>query len=175
MKRILLLIVAISTAVIAYGYWHSITHASVNIDLSLKNADHQFLSKAEVLFMDADGKVLARGVRDEAYDFVHLIHPEAGDCHEVAKAASAKDSGKLWQQCFGKQSVWIPTWIKEARQVQVVHKNCLSANIPFVLSKYNSEWLLWWVPLPHVGGKPYSNFRSSIMLEEKDCIERYVQ
>lgn len=44
-------------------YWHLITHSSVNIDLSLKNEDQQ-LSKAEVLFMNSDGNVLAGGIRD---------------------------------------------------------------------------------------------------------------
>ncbi|MCU7835441.1 MAG: hypothetical protein KZQ83_09310 [gamma proteobacterium symbiont of Taylorina sp.] len=45
--------------------------------------------------------------------------------------------------------------------------------IPITISEYNSvsEWLLWWVPLPHIGGKPYSYFRASIDLEQYDCFK----
>jgi hypothetical protein len=163
--------VLIPIIVLAYGYWHSITHGSALIDLTFEGEDQKLLSKAEVLFMDADGNVLATGVRDEKHNYIHLIHPAVGDCHEAVKGVSSKASRKLWQECFKEQSVWIPEWIKRVRQAQVKHESCLSKKVPVVISHYNSEWLLWWVPLPHVGGIPYSYFRSSIVLEKNDCIK----
>jgi hypothetical protein len=169
----LILFFVIPGMVLGYGYWHSVTHGSAYIDLSFETSDKikkDILSKAEVFFIDSDGKILAKGIRDEEHNYVHLIHPEAGDCHEVAKGPSSKESRRLWQECFKKQSVWIPTWIKNVRQVQINHKSCSSKKIPVVISEHNTEWLLWWVPLPHVGGKPYSYFRLSIVVEENDCL-----
>lgn len=174
MKQILIVIVAISVIVLAYGYWHSLTHGSAYIDLTFETSDgakKDVLSKAKILFMDSDGNMLAKGIRDQEHNYIHLIHPKIGACHEVAKVATSKKSRELWQECFEKQSIWIPTWINNIRQARVIHNDCSSKIIPVVVSGHNTEWLLWWIPLPHVGGKPYSYFRSSIVVKENDCIK----
>jgi len=158
--------------VLGYGYWHSSTHGSAYIDLTMKSSNgtgKEDLANAEILFLDSDDNFLAKGIRDEKHTFVHLIHPTVGNCQEVAKTPSSVESRQLWQECFAKQSVWIPKWINNVSQVQIKHKNCLSGKIPAVPSKHNSEWLLWWIPLPHVGGKPYSFFRLNIIIEDTDC------
>ena len=85
--------------VLAYGYWHSITHGSANITLKLGSED-QSLSKAEVIFMDSKGAVLASGIVDDRFDFVNLIHPEVGNCQKFAKGPSSKETRKLWQKCL---------------------------------------------------------------------------
>ena len=178
MKKTLKTIVIISGAaftVLAYGYWHSLTHGSAYIDLVFETPDTEkkdLLSKAEVLFLDADGNILAKGLRDEEYNFIHLIHPIVGDCHEIEKgAAYSSESKKSWHECFEKQSTWIPTWINDVSQVQIKHSNCSSKPLPIAISAHNSEWFLWWVPHPHIGGKPYTYFRSSIVVTEKDCVK----
>lgn len=168
MKQVFIFIIVISSLVLAFGYWHSITHASANINLK-STFKTGTLSKAEVLFMDSNENILARGVTDEKHHHVYLIHPEVGSCHDFSKSPSTKKSRQLWQHCFKEQSVWIPTWIKNVRQVQVKHKNCLSKKLPITISEYNTEWLLWWVPLPHVGGLPYTYYRGRIVLEQNDC------
>lgn len=170
MKQLLISVIIISGIILGYGYWHSITHATTHIDLKFDMEKRQ-LSKAEVFFMDLNANVLARGVRDEKYNHVYLIHPEVGNCNQLSKGPSNNETRKLWLECFEIRSIWIPTWIKKVRQVQVKHENCLSKKIPIIISEYNSEWLLWWVPLPHVGGIPYSYFRARIVIDERDCIE----
>ena len=167
-----MLTIIISGIVLVYGYWHSITHGSAHIDLFMKSSDKEkqiTLSMAEVLFMDPGGIVLARGISDEKNNYIHLIHPKVGDCHDLIKEVSHSESRKLWQECFRKQSTWIMTWIREVRQVEVRHRSCPSIHIPIVISEHNSEWPLWWIPLPHVGGLPYSYFRARIVIDDKYC------
>ena len=172
--RVIAAIAIIAFVVLAYGYWHSLTHGSAYIDLRLETSDtakKDLLSKARVLFMGGDGDILAQGVRDEEYDFIHLVHPTAGDCHKFEQnAAHSGEAKKSWRECFSNQSVWIPTWMNAVSQVQVIHRDCSTKPLPIVISASNNEWLLWWVPHPHIGGKPYTYFRSSILVTEKDCI-----
>ena len=163
----------ISGVVLTYGYWHSVTYGSANIDLSYKVSDIKkmgLLPLAKVIFLDAEGKTLAEGVSDEKFGYVQLINPDGINCNAISKPYS-KEGKRLWKECFNKQAIWIPKWIKRVSQVQVKHKNCESKNIPVIISEYNTEWLLWWVPLPHVGGSPYSYFTASIIVEENNCIE----
>ncbi len=173
MKKLLILGVIISGIILTYGYWHSVTHGSVNIDLAYKASNIkklELLPLAEVAFMNGTGKILAKGISDEKSGYIQLISPDNINCNKIIKPYS-KEGRKLWKDCFNKQAVWIPKWINHVSQVKVKHKNCISKNIPVVISEHNTEWFLWWVPLPHVGGIPYSYFRASIIIEENDCIE----
>lgn len=169
MKQLFFLIIVISTVTLAFGYWHSITHGSANIDLR-STFGEQALSKADVFFMDANDEILAKGIKADKYNHIYLIHPEVGNCHDFSNSPSTKKSRQLWQDCFQAQSTWIPTWIKNVHQIQIKHKNCFSKKLPITISEYNTEWVLWWVPLPHIGGLPYTYFRVRIVLNQKDCI-----
>ena len=94
--RKMLIIVAIIGCILGYGYWHSSTHASFYIQLNFTevNKEPKTIPKAQIIFMDSEGRVLAHGISDEQYNFVHLIHPEVGDCHEVEKLASSSKKAK---------------------------------------------------------------------------------
>lgn len=177
MKQTFLTIFTIAVLVLAYGYWHSMTHGIAYIVLTLKADDNKIqvvingsLENAEVFFMDKDGIVLAKGVNTDR-NYLHLIHPEVGDCHEIVKPVSNSETRSLWQECLQKQSTWIPKWIRNVSEVQVKHKTCSTKNLPVEVKEHNSEWPLWWVPLPHVGGTPYSYFRADIVVSEEDCIK----
>ena len=65
--RKMLIIVAIIGCILGYGYWHSSTHASFNIQLNFKNVNKEpkTIPKAEIIFMDSEGRVLAHGISDE--------------------------------------------------------------------------------------------------------------
>jgi hypothetical protein len=105
---------------------------------------------------------------DKNYETVHLINSDGKNCNNIIKPYS-KEGNKRWRKCFNNQATWIPKWITRVSQVQVKHEKCQSKIIPVVVLEHNSEWLLWWVPLPHVGGTPYSYFRIDITIEEKYC------
>jgi len=161
-------------SILVYGYWHSVTHASFYVDLQFIKDDSQkpqTMPQAEVLFLDATGRALAKGISDAQYRFIHLIHPEVGDCHEIEMPAfSSKEARKSWQECFEHVATWIPEWAGKVRRVDLKAKDCTIKNMPVAVSKYNSDWYLWWVPLPHVGGKPYTHYSLSIAVEEKNCL-----
>jgi len=111
--RKMVIIVAIIGCILGYGYWHSSTHASFHIQLNFKDVNKELktIPKAEMIFMDSEGRVLAHGISDEQYNYVHLIHPEVGDCHEVERlASSSKEAKESWQECFEQLSTWIAKW-----------------------------------------------------------------
>lgn len=171
--RKMLIIVAVIGCILGYGYWHSSTHASFHIQLNFKDdtmGKPKIIPKAEITFLDSEGRVLANGIGDEQYNYVHLIHPEVGDCHEIEKLAStSKEARESWQECFEHLSTWIPQWASKVRQIDLRAQGCIMKNISVTVSKHNSDWLLWWVPHPHIGGKPYSYYSSSITIEKNNC------
>ncbi len=162
--KILLLILVIPCLVLGYGYWHASTHGSVYITLYFEKSidqKHELLSKAELSFIDINGQILAKGISDKTYNFVHLIHPKLGDCHESTLG---------WLPCYKQVVTWIPRWVNQVTQVQIRHSDCKTDNLPITITKNNGEWLYWWVPLPHVGGKPTTYYSSTIRLKPSNCI-----
>lgn len=171
--RITTIIVVIIGCVLGYGYWHSATHAAFHIQLDFKNNDKRAqkpLAKIGIDLLDAEGHVLAHGVSDEHYNHVHLIHPKVGDCHEAEQAAtfSGKDKN-AWQLCFEHLSTWIATWAGKVRQVNVDTGRCTWRNLPVTVSKSQPDWFLWWVPHPHIGGKPYTYYSLDIAMNNDKC------
>ena len=82
--RKLVIVAVIIGGILGYGYWHSYTHAAFHVSLDFKEAGSKKpvpLPKAEIEFMDLQGRHLAGGIGDEQYNYVHLIHPVVGDCH----------------------------------------------------------------------------------------------
>lgn len=166
------IIVLVVGVVLGYGYWHAATHASFHIDLKYlpdPGQKAQSMANAQIRFLNAKGQVLAEGVGDDKANFVHLLHPEVGDCHDVEEAASRSSEGRnAWQKCFARLSTWIPLWAEEVRMVDVTYENRRFNRLPVTVSAYNSEWPLWWIPLPHVGGKPYTYYRTTITVGAGD-------
>ena len=169
-----LLIIAVATlGILAFGYWHSATHSSLYVSLdgaAEANEGNLATVEAQVQFLDSRGTVLANGVRDKQYNFVHLLHPEHGDCHDIEKvAAFSNEARSSWQECFEHLSVWIANWVGDVERVNVRYDNCLIEDQPITISRSRTDWYLWWVPHPHIGGKPYSDYSATIVVDEKDC------
>jgi hypothetical protein len=166
-------IVVVTGCILGYGYWHSLTHAAFHIQLVFK-ADGKEVQKnppqVEVDFLDAEGHRLAHGVSDEQYSYVHLIHPEVGDCHALERSATVSESGRnAWQVCFEQLSTWIATWAGKVHRVDLKTDRCTWSNIPVTVSRNNSDWMLWWVPHPHIGGIPYAYYSLYLTVAEDDC------
>lgn len=174
MLRSALLIGALVGAVLGYGYWHSVTHAACHVDMNIvtdRAEGQRPIPKAEVTFFDDSGHVLAKGIGDDRYNYVHLLHPVVGDCREAEEGAATSREGRTaWEECFEELSTWIPRWAKYVRRAEVKYGECRFENIPVTFERRNTEWPLWWVPLPHVGGMPYTYFRSTLNIDEKDCL-----
>ncbi len=174
-KKILLAIAVLGFFILAFGYWHYATHSSLYVSLKVvTEAAEETRSGLQpgVQFLDAQGRILANGVRDKQYDFLHLMHPVYGDCRDVEKAAAfSNDARSSWQECFEHLSVWIADWIGDVVRVNVEYGDCLIEDVPIALSQSRADWYLWWLPHPHIGGKPYSNYSATIAVDEKDCAE----
>ena len=167
MKYFLVVAVAVAAgAVLAYGYWHASSHASFYVTLEFEAGERK-ASAPRVTFLDAEGTVLAVALRDEQYNFLHLIHPEYGDCHEAeGKAPFSKDARTAWQECFEHQSTWVAGWIEEVAEVNVEYDGCRISNHPIAVSGPHSDWYFWWIPHPHIGGKPYSYYSAAIAADD---------
>ena len=161
--------------VLGWGYWHRVTHATLNLslhDVSLKTdrlAYGQVMS-AEILFMNAAGAILAEGAILEPYGVLSFSHPEVGDCSRYEREASASvEARRQWQSCFEATSRWLATWVRNVRYVTVKMNKCRIEKLPALPEEYGDSWWIWWVPLPHIGGKPYTYFSLALKVDGARC------
>lgn len=174
MLRVLFVLGLVVALVLGYGYWHGTTHGAFSITLRLPADKEQgirgFVPGADVILRDAMGLELARGRTDSQYNFVRLVHPQVGDCNVAEQAAMGSTAGRsAWQTCFEAQARWIPRWADRVHSVSLSTPNCDGPAVPVRVRKYAADWLLWWVPLPHVGGKPYTYYSLSLKMPEPPC------
>jgi hypothetical protein len=47
--------------------------------------------------------------------------------------------------------------------------SCVLQGVPVRVERVNDEWLLWWVPLPHIGGLPRQYFGLSLAVDARAC------
>jgi hypothetical protein len=84
--------------------------------------------------------------------------------------STSKEARKSWQECFAHLSTWIPDWAGKVRQISLKSPAGQLENHPVAVSRYNSDWYLWWIPHPHMGGKPYTYYSLNLTIDEQDCI-----
>ena len=145
--------------VLGYGYYHEQTHGSISVTLNdpAQQPNQPRVFKDEITFLDEHGQALARAKSDAKYGVVRLIHPVVGDCvSEEQGASSASDGQRRWQACFEQQSTGLMSWARRSRYLIVKLESCAAQRIPISIRESGDDWWLWWVPLPHIGGKPYS-------------------
>ena len=175
MKKIVIVILLLvfGLALPAYGYWHSTLHSSAMFTLDFPGQNSNFLSRARVMFYDANNKLLATGQRDGKLNKIWPEHPQSGTCQTAQNTGllSALDK-KKWDKCYEQLTMWIPDWVSQVRKVQVIHANCYSRKIPIHINRSNSpiEWFIWWIPMPHGYGLPYSNYHAHMTLSPQNCI-----
>lgn len=170
--RLLLVIIILTAVILGYGYWHAATHGSLNIALYDDSDIQSFalLKDMKITLRDNAGNVLATGQSDSRYGTVYLSHPVTGSCYEQERNATQSNTGMNdWQTCFRKHSTWIMEWIDQVRLIDVAIPGCQLFDLPVVVERHNADWWMWWVPLPHVGGKPYAYFYLSLKINPIAC------
>ena len=158
--------------VLSYGYYHQRTHGSLSVTLydPKEKPNQRRVFKDEVVFLDARGQTLARAKSDDKYGVVRLIHPVVGDCvSEEQRATLGSDGQRRWQDCFKQQSTWLISWARRSRYLIVKLESCAAHRIPISIRESGDDWWLWWVPLPHIRGKPYSFFSLSVTVDRANC------
>jgi len=163
-------VAAVAAAVLAYGYWFGATHGAVYFSvLDVSDRDHiRDLSPVSVSLLDESGAMLAKAQSIPPTGTIFLTSPERYACHEVESRASSSDEARRqWSDCFERQSRWVPTWIRRVRAVAVESGACTIDRMPATVLEHPDTWWLWWVPLRHIGGKPYTSFTMTIEVDRR--------
>ena len=172
MRRVLVIgsIVLICTAVLAFGYWRATSR--VHIHVSLVNAQASTTGapvfNAELVLRDSAGNELARGRSDDRFGIVRFAHPQFGSCESEENAASAEGRVK-WNDCIWKKFRWQAAWAAQVSQVDLGFESCRLFGIPIKIQGRRDDWWLWWVPLPHIGGDPLTEFSAKISVLASLC------
>ncbi|MBI2841538.1 MAG: hypothetical protein HYX75_24745 [Acidobacteria bacterium] len=162
----------VAAATLAYGYWHVSSHASLYIsvqDISDRKHPRPLLD-VELRFLDFAGNELAQAKAEVPYGVVSVTQPAAYSCQELEKrAAFSPQAREQWGRCFERQSRWLMTWVRKAKYVDLKSGPCRIQRIPISVSEYRDSWWAWWVPLPHVGGKPYTGLSIYLTIDRDRC------
>ena len=161
---------ALAAAALGWGYWHLSTHAALHAsvyDLALKNERQAYgeVKPAVIVFKDAAGSVLARGKVEAPLGLFSIEHPQVGDCRREER----EQPHTGWKQCFETQSRWLASWVRQARSAEVSFAGCRIERVPVTLDEYRDAWWLWWVPVAHVGGPPYTSFHANLWVDSASC------
>ena len=166
-------VVFIGAAVLAFGFWRATSR--VHIHLGLVNAQVGTTGapvfNAEVVLRDLAGNELARGRSDDRFGIVRFAHPQFGTCESEENAASAEGRAK-WNECISRKFRWQATWAARVSQLDLGFESCRLVGIPLTLRGRRDDWWLWWVPLPHIGGDPLTEFSARISVRTNPCQAR---
>jgi hypothetical protein len=162
--------VALVAVVLGWGAWHARTHASV----TLRVLDHAGRTPsvlwaeskdAALVLRDAAGRTLAEASLQAPHGLPAFTGPAgAVDCHAQESAG-----GAAWRDCFEAQSRWIASWTPRLATARVQIGACVIEAVPVERRVY-SDWWLWWVPLPHVGGTPISYHSIGLHVDSAHCV-----
>jgi hypothetical protein len=165
----------ICAAVLGYGYWRVISRASVSLSVVEESSGgkEQPAPHAELTMRNAAHEVLAEGKSDARFGFVRFNHPQFGNCEEEEKSAyNSADSRARWDKCVAERFYWQARWAAHVRRLDVRFARCEIKDIALVLRPNRQEWWLWWVPLPHVGGDPLTDYNAKISINSSTCQAR---
>lgn len=167
MKPLSIIIVVaagIAAGVLGFGWWHASTHATFYMDLRDVATPSRFenVKGAQLEFLDEAGRVIARGKTDDKVGVVWVEHPTAGYCGPNPAQAE-------YTKCFDAHSEWLLTWVPRAKRVSIAAGTCRIERAPVYFSATQDNVWLWWVPLPHLGGIPYTNFSAGLRIDGKHC------
>jgi hypothetical protein len=177
MAKIVLVFTALSALVVAWGYWYSVSHAALNIrvdDHALKSERQSYGAPQGVAltFRGQSGAPLAAARSVAPQHFILAVHPNAdiGNCQESGRNTSAGHSSQSnYAECYERYSAWAATWAPQVHDADVAVGSCQLQRVPVEVRVSNSEWLLWWVPLPHIGGLPRQYFEFAVSIDSHAC------
>lgn len=159
-KKVFLSVVIFFTVLIGYGYFHALTHGSFFLVLK---SEKGILKSIPIEFLDAHEKLLAKGRTDDTYGIVSVENPVRGYCNPAeSRLVYSVEESQRWRECFEEESKWVITWMDQAQFLRLKTPLCEAEVYPLKVVKTLSDWWIWWLPLPHSFGKPYSYYSLSI-------------
>ena len=168
----LLLVLAACALVPLWGYWYSIRHASLNLrvnDYALKSPAQSYGEPHDVglVFRDASSRELALARSVEPAGYILAVHPDPaiGNCEHLNQRPQGE-----FADCYARYSKWSATWAPVVRNADVTVGSCSLKAVPVAVERSNDEWLLWWVPLRHIGGLPRQYFSFAVAIDSRACV-----
>jgi hypothetical protein len=167
-SRVLLAAVVVTALVPLWGYWYSIRHASLELrvdDYALKSPTQLYGSPHDVslVLRDESNAQLAVATSVEPIGYILAVHPDPA----IGNCEHRKDD---YAACYEQYSKWSATWAPLVRRADVTIGSCQLKAVPVVVSRSNSEWPTWWVPLRHIGGLPRQYFEFEIGVDSRACV-----
>jgi hypothetical protein len=175
MKRVAFVaigVLAIPISVLGYGYWFSVTHGALLLDVidASDREDLRPLWPFELALLNPEGRTLAEARSVGPSGVAYVSSPAVYSCWDVERRAPfSVEAHNEWDECFERQSRWIPTWVRSLKYIDLRSGSCLIHKIPVSVSEHRDTWWLWWVPVRHIGGKPYTSFNASIRINRNGC------
>ena len=154
---------------LGYGAWHAQGHADLSLvlnDVSLRDARRVWgeLREGQLVLRDKQGTALATARFTAPDGVLRYEGPGAVDCSGVEAQGEP-----AWQHCAEARAVWLAGWVDGAATADVRSAGCTIAGVPLQRRVY-SDWWLWWVPLPHVGGRPSRLVSLTAFIDAKRCV-----
>jgi hypothetical protein len=159
-----------------YGYWYARNHASVWVNVvdaapQTTGAAH-VPQRVSLAFRDNARAPLAVARSVEPPGLILPIHPIAGigNCQHAERLPPAGNaSAGDYARCYEQYSAWSATWAPRVHSADVSVGSCVLRDVPVTIRVSNSDWLLWWVPLPHVGGTPRQHVDLTVAINSRAC------
>ena len=164
MRSVIAIVIGLVVGVLGYGYWHSSSHATLTVvltDTSEQERDGRVLN-AEIVFLDASSKPIARGKTDGKLGIVLFQHPTTGYC-------GPDRSLEVYRACVIAQSGWLTGWVSDLRFISVVIGNCRIERVPVEVTVLQDGPFTWWIPLRDVGGVPYTRYATRLEVDIRVC------
>ena len=164
MRPVIAIVIGLVVGVLGYGYWHRSSHATLTVvltDTSKKERDGRVLN-AEIVFLDASSRPLARGKTDDKLGIVLVQHPSSGYCGPDLTL-------EVYRACVIAQSGWLTGWVNDLRYVSVVLGDCRIERVPVEVTVHRDSLHTWWIPLRDVGGVPYNRYATRLDVDIRVC------
>ena len=169
--KILLTAIVLCALVPLWGYWYSIRHASLNLrvdDYGLNSPTQLYgvPHNVTLVLRDASNHELAAARSIDPLGYILAVHPDAaiGNCEHLNQRPAGE-----FAACYERYSRWSAGWAASVRRADVEVAGCEVRGVPVAIERSNTEWPLWWVPLPHVGGLPRQYFGFVIAIDSRAC------
>jgi len=167
-SKILLAAAVVTALVPLWGYWYSIRHAALQLrvdDYALKSPTQLYGTPHEVslVLRDESNAQLAVAKSVEPLGYILAVHPDAA----IGNCEHRKDD---YTACYEQYSAWSAAWAPLVRRADVTVGSCAVKGVPVAVQRSNSEWPVWWVPLPHVGGLPRQYFEFAMSVDSRACV-----
>jgi hypothetical protein len=164
MRAALVIVIGLIAGVLGYGYWHRGSHATLTVvltDSSKKERDGRVLN-AELVFLDASSRPIARGRTDGKHGIVLLRHPVLGDCGRDLTPES-------YRACAIAQSGWVSGWVNDLRYVSVVLGDCRIERVPVEVTANRDNLFTWWIPRGDAAGSPLTRHAARLEVNVRVC------